>query len=61
LAEFFGENPVRASLAMWVPSEKIAGRKLKIACLYRCFRDMEKTERFRKNNFLFPFAHAIKF
>jgi hypothetical protein len=50
-----------AALATAMPIRKIAGRKLKTHWIYKGFLEMKKITRARKNNSLFPFAHAIKF
>jgi hypothetical protein len=50
-----------AALATTMPIGKIAGGKLKTRWIYKRFGNMKKITSARKSNFLFPFAHAMKF
>jgi len=44
-----------------MPIGKITGGKLKTRWIYKHFAKMKKITSARKSNFLFPFAHAMKF
>jgi hypothetical protein len=50
-----------AALATAMPIGKITGGKLKTRWIYKHFAKMKKITSARKSNFLFPFAHAMKF